>query len=131
MTRKIALGMAVGSLLSLLAGCGETPGTRAVTGGLLVADRYVAYRAIDKVKTGQIILALCWAHQRRDFVELGRSRPEQHEWALDWLQRIRTIYQLNERRLELREDSEGFAQRDLDLRAAVTAGADDLRAVAL
>lgn len=37
MTRKIALGMAVGSLLSLLAGCGETPGTRAVTGGLLGA----------------------------------------------------------------------------------------------
>jgi osmotically inducible lipoprotein OsmB len=37
MTRKIAFGMALGSLLSLLAGCGYDPGTRAVTGGLLGA----------------------------------------------------------------------------------------------
>jgi osmotically inducible lipoprotein OsmB len=37
MTRKIAFGLAVGSLLTLLAGCGEDPGTRAVTGGLLGA----------------------------------------------------------------------------------------------
>jgi transposase len=92
-----------------------------VAGGILVADRWSAYPAIDKVKTGQIILALCWAHQRRDFVELGRSRPEQQEWALGWLAQIRALYRLNDRRLELREDSEGFEQRDRDLRVAVAA----------
>jgi transposase len=92
-----------------------------VEGGILVVDRYVAYPAIDKVKAGRIILALCWAHQRRDFVELGRSWPQHREWALVWLARIRGLYRLNDRRLELREDSEGFAQRDLDLRAAVEA----------
>lgn len=36
MTRKIAFGMALASLLSLGA-CGYSPGTRAVTGGLLGA----------------------------------------------------------------------------------------------
>jgi osmotically inducible lipoprotein OsmB len=36
MTRKIAFGLAVGSVL-LLAGCGNDPGTRAVTGGLIGA----------------------------------------------------------------------------------------------
>jgi len=90
-----------------------------VEGGILVADRYVAYPAIDKVKGGQIVLALCWAHQRRDFVELARSWPNQKEWALGWLKRIGALYHLNDRRLELREDSEGFEQRDRDLRAAV------------
>jgi len=92
-----------------------------VEGGILVADRYVAYPAIDKVKAGQIVLALCWAHQRRDFVELARSWPEQREWASAWLARIRALYRLNDRRLELREDSEGFEQRDRDLRGAVDA----------
>jgi transposase len=76
-------------------------------GGILVADRYVAYPAIDKVKAGLITLAL------------GRSWPQHREWALAWLARIRGLYRLNDRRLELREDSEGFEQRERDLRAAV------------
>jgi osmotically inducible lipoprotein OsmB len=37
MTRKITIGVALGSLLTVLAGCGYDPGTRAVTGGLLGA----------------------------------------------------------------------------------------------
>jgi transposase len=90
-------------------------------GGILVVDRYKAYPAIDKVKSGQIVLALCWAHQRRDFVELARSWPEQQAWAQTWLERIGALYHLNSRRLELREDSEGFEQRDRDLRQAVDA----------
>jgi transposase len=92
-----------------------------VEGGILVVDRYKAYSAIDKVKAGQIVLAFCWAHQRRDFIELARSWPTQQEWALDWVQRIGAFYHLNARRLELREDSEGFEQRDRDLRAAAEA----------
>lgn len=92
-----------------------------VEGGILVVDRYKAYAAIDKVKAGLIVLAFCWAHQRRDFIELARSWPAQEEWALGWVQRIGTLYHLNDRRLELREDSEGFEQRDQDLRVAVDA----------
>jgi transposase len=92
-----------------------------VEGGILVVDRYKAYPAIDKVKAGQIILAFCWAHQRRDFLELARSWPHQSAWASGWLERIGALYHLNGRRLELREDSEGFEQRDRDLRQAVAA----------
>src|SRR6266550_2522020 len=76
---------------------------------------------MDQVKAGQIVLAFCWAHQRRDFVELARSWPDQQAWAQAWLERIGTLYHLNDRRLELREDSEGFEQRDRDLRQAVMA----------
>ena len=46
--------------------------------GIMVVDRYKAYQAIDKVKSGLIVLAFCWAHVRRDFLaagaELARSR---------------------------------------------------------
>ena len=90
-------------------------------GGILVVDRYKAYQAIDKVKEGLIILAFCWAHQRRDFVELARSWPVLKDWASGWLDRIGALYHLNGHRLELREDSEGFEQRDRDLREAVEA----------
>lgn len=57
MTRKIALGMALGSLLSLLAGCGEDPGTRAVTGGLLGAGAGAGVAAVTggKPATGALI----------------------------------------------------------------------------
>lgn len=89
--------------------------------GIVVVDRYKAYPAMDQVKAGQLVLAFCWAHQRRDFVELARNWPNQQAWAQGWLERIGALYHLNERRLAVREDSEGFEQRDRDLRAAVDA----------
>jgi len=98
----------------------EQPG-RPVEGGILVGDRSKASQAIDKVKEGRIVLAFCWAHQRRDFVELTRSWPAQPEGAAGWLDRSGALYHRNSRRLERREDSEGFQQRDRDLREAVAA----------
>ena len=44
--------------------------------GIFNADRYTAYPAMKQVQAGQVILALCWAHQRRDFIEAERGRPE-------------------------------------------------------
>jgi transposase len=90
-----------------------------VAGGILVVDRFKAYQAIDKVKAGLILLAFCWAHVRRDFLEVGRSWDGQQAWADAWVVRIGELYHLNARRQELREDREGFEQRDQDLRAAV------------
>jgi transposase len=92
-----------------------------VEGGLLVVDRYQAYPAIDQVKAGLIVLALCGAHQRRDFLAWARSWPQLSAWASAWLERIGALYHLNDRRRQLREDSEGFEQRDRDLRQAVEA----------
>ena len=45
--------------------------------GILVVDRYRAYQAVDKVKSGLIVLAFCWAHVRRDFLAVARSWPDQ------------------------------------------------------
>jgi transposase len=89
--------------------------------GILVVDRYKAYQAIAQVKGGQIVLAFCWAHVRRDFVTLARTWPDQEGWALGWVERIGQIYQRNDERLAVREEPVPFAAADGRLRAAVTA----------
>jgi transposase len=89
--------------------------------GIMVVDRYKAYQAVDKVKSGLIVLAFCWAHVRRDFLTVARSWPDQEAWALAWVERIGDLYQLNDARLEVRADAAAFATADGALRAAVTA----------
>jgi transposase len=88
--------------------------------GILVVDRYKAYQAIDKVKSGLIVLAFCWAHVRRDFLTVARSWPDQEGWALDWVKQIGRLYHLNDERLKVRQDAAAFAVADGALRAAVT-----------
>lgn len=90
--------------------------------GIFNADRYSAYPAMKQVKEGQVILALCWAHQRRDFIEAERGHPELHAWASAWLERIGALYQLNEARLRVwQKEAQAFAEADGQLRAAVAA----------
>lgn len=88
--------------------------------GILSVDRYSAYKAMKQVKEGKIILAFCWAHQRRDFLEAARSWPTQEQWAFGWVTRIGQLYQDNEARLEaLDSKPEEFAQKDGQLRQHV------------
>jgi transposase len=68
-------------------------------GGVLMVDRYSAYKAMLQVKNGTLILVFCWAHVRRDFVRVGKGWPELKPWALDWLRRIRDLYRWNRQRL--------------------------------
>jgi len=72
--------------------------------GVLMVDRYSAYKAMLQVKNGTLILAFCWAHVRRDFVRVGKGWPELKSWALAWLRRIRDLYQWNRQRLAHRDD---------------------------
>src|SRR5271170_2870608 len=59
---------------------------------VLMVDRYSAYKAMAQVKLGNMVLVLCWAHVRRDFVKVGKGLPKHQEWALTWLRHIRTLY---------------------------------------
>jgi len=86
-------------------------------GGVLMVDRYSAYKAMAQVKNGLLILAFCWAHVRRDFVRVGKGWPALHAWALQWLKRIRELYRLNRERLA---QPTGPARQDA-LRQAVAA----------
>jgi transposase len=94
---------------------------RAESRGVLVVDRYAAYKAMIWVKDGVIVLAFCWSHVRRDFVRVGKGWPELKPWALQWLRRIRVLYQLNHRRLAAEKGSVVFGEADCCLRQAVAA----------
>jgi transposase len=85
--------------------------------GVLLVDRYSAYKAMAQVKNGTLLLAFCWAHVRRDFVGVGKGWPELKGWALEWLQRIRELYRCNRQRLRNSADATANAA----LRQAVTA----------
>ena len=84
--------------------------------GILVVDRYSAYKALPQVKSGKIILAFCWSHVRRDFLEAARSWPALEGWGLEWVERIGTTYAKNEKRLQVLENAKAFAEADQVLR---------------
>ncbi|MGZ6662907.1 MAG: IS66 family transposase [Solirubrobacteraceae bacterium] len=92
---------------------------RAESRGVLVVDRYSAYKAMIWVKDGVIVLAFCWSHVRRDFIRVGKGWPELKTWALEWLRRIRVLYRLNDRRLAVQKDAAAFGEADGCLRRAV------------
>ena len=90
-------------------------------GHVLMVDRYSAYKAMAQVKNGQIVLAFCWAHVRRDFIAVGKGWPELKEWALACLRRIRELYRLNRLRLADDQTAAERQQADAALRQAVQA----------
>lgn len=92
--------------------------------GVLMVDRYSGYKAMQQVKQGDLVLAFCWAHVRRDFVRVGKGYPELTQWALGWLGRIRQLYHLNRQRLRHASGSEEFAAADSLLRAHVQSMAE-------
>jgi transposase len=66
---------------------------------IIVCDRYSAYKKLARLALN-ILLAFCWAHVRRDFLDAGRAFSELEAWALEWKERIGTLYHLNRLRLE-------------------------------
>lgn len=85
--------------------------------GIVNVDRYSAYKAMAQVKTGQIVLAFCWAHVRRDFLAVLTGWPKLTEWAWSWVEDIAVLYQRNKERLSLTADVPAYAAADQQLRA--------------
>ena len=88
---------------------------------VLMVDRYSAYKAMAQVKAGLILLAFCWAHVRRDFVQVGKAWEELKAWALAWLHRIRHLYRCQRERLAQPASSELFVAADAELRQNISA----------
>ena len=63
-------------------------------GGILSVDRYAAYRKFARCVPG-MRLALCWAHQRRDFLRVANDHPDLWAWAAQWVQHIGQLYELH------------------------------------
>ena len=72
--------------------------------GVISCDRYSGYKRFARLNPG-VVLAFCWAHVRRDFLELANSYPQSAQWALQWVDRIGQLYHLNGLRLNTCMDS--------------------------
>ena len=66
---------------------------------VIVCDRYSAYKRLVRLLGGLVILAFCWSHVRRDFIECAAGQVKLIQWCQAWIERIAEIYRLNEARL--------------------------------
>jgi len=90
---------------------------------VLVCDRSSAYKSLA-LECEELMVALCWAHVRRDFLKAARSWPELEGWMCTWVVDIRALYHLNATRLEqweaggsLEHPSSAFAECHQALKA--------------
>ena len=72
----------------------------AVLDTVIVCDRYSAYKRLARLLGGLVTLAWCWSHQRRDFIECAAGQVSLTQWCGGWIERIASIYRLNDARLE-------------------------------
>jgi transposase len=87
--------------------------------GIANVDRYSAYKAMAQVKAGQITLAFCWAHVRRDFLAILTGWSELNDWAWSWVEDIGLLYQRNDQRFAVLDDADQFNAADQQVRAQV------------
>ena len=92
--------------------------------GIISCDRYSGYKRFARLNPG-VVLAFCWAHQRRDFLDLANSYPQSAEWALQWVDRIGHLYHLNGLRLKALIGSLERVGAQLSLERAVHQMASD------
>lgn len=86
-------------------------------GGMLNVDRYSAYKVI--AKSGLFILAFCWAHVRRDFLNYSKEYPNNESFGLLWVDKINHLYHVNNQRIQHEPTSKEFDEHDQALRSAV------------
>jgi transposase len=108
---------------------------------IVICDRYSAYKKLARLNLA-IILAFCWVHVRRDFLNLARSYPDLKNWGLDWADEISKLFHLNNQRVECwdsklpliwqsplfkeRHDALGIALNEMKSRSEALIVADDV-----
>ena len=92
---------------------------------IVVCDRYSGYKRLSR-ENALIILAFCWAHVRRDFLDAAKSWPTLDTWMFSWVEMIGELYHLNAQRLDqwdetcsLEDQSSAFEKQQQRLEEAV------------
>jgi len=90
--------------------------------GIASVDRYSAYKSVS-LHALNLFLAFCWAHVRRDFLELEVKWPELKDWTMVWLNQISNLFAINNIRRQTKLDDTVFVKADRELRTSM----DDFR----
>jgi transposase len=77
---------------------------------IMICDRYSAYKKMAK-DMPIFLLAFCWAHVRRDFIDAARRFPEQKEWMFDWVKMIRELFRINKMRIAVWDEEKPLEQQ--------------------
>jgi transposase len=86
--------------------------------GVISCDRHSAYKKFARLHPG-IVLSFCWAHQRRDLLNLANEHPTLAAWAMQWVDRIGKLFDLYERRGGAEPDSAAYRTEHQQLRMAL------------
>jgi transposase len=87
---------------------------------MINVDRYSAYKVIEKY--GLARLSFCWAHARRDLLDIQKKFPDNRKlymWAEDWVKKIAELYHINNERVKYAKENKLFLQYDTRLRSAI------------
>jgi transposase len=87
---------------------------------ILSVDRFAAYKSFAKDHK-DVVLAFCWTHVRRDFLDTAKGFSELEAWAMAWVDSIGEIFHLNNQRVKHEIDSAEFVKADQSLREALDA----------
>ncbi len=91
---------------------------KVVTVVILSVDRYSSYKSYAKDREN-VILAFCWTHVRRDFLDTSNGFEELYDWGLSWVEDIGKIFHLNNLRVAFEIGSAEFKKADKTLRTAL------------
>jgi transposase len=92
---------------------------KGVTQGIICADRHSSFKAFVRRNEG-FIIAFCWAHQRRDFLDMITGYPDLAEWCQSWLGRINALFHQNKVRVSQIDNPNQFKVEDEILRKMIT-----------
>lgn len=86
--------------------------------GVISCDRHSAYKKFARLHPG-IVLSFCWAHQRRDLLNVANEHPLLAAWAMQWVDRIGQLFDRYERRSAAEPGSVAYRTEHQQLRMAL------------
>jgi len=86
--------------------------------GVISCDRHSAYKKFARLHPG-IVLSFCWAHQRRDLLNVANEYPLLAAWAMQWVDRIAQLFDRYEQRSAAEPGSAAYRTEDQQLRTAL------------
>ncbi len=96
----------------------DTPILESEARKILSVDKFSSYKMLERL--GLVELAFCWAHQRREFINLKVKFPDLSIWADEWIERIANLYHINNQRITYEKDSSSFIYFDQKLKENIS-----------